>query len=105
MITIAGTAYAMQAPFTETIEPIGERGRNFDGGAYSQVRAEKRHWTGTTSFLTSAEVATLRTAIASDAIVTVVDTLRSITISAMVRAECEAGLGALWTASLDIREV
>lgn len=105
MITIAGTAYPMQAPFTETLEPIGEQGRTFDGGLYSQVRAEKRRWTGTTSFLSAAQVTTLRNAIALDAVVSVTDTLRGITISAMVRAEVQVGIGALWVATLDIRQV
>ena len=105
MITIAGVSYAIQPPFSETFERVGEQGRAHDGGLYSQVRAEKRRWTGTTSFLSASELATLRTNTANDAIVTVVDTLRSITISAMVRIEPEVGLGALWTVRLDIRQV
>jgi hypothetical protein len=105
MITIAGVSYAMQAPFSETWERVGDQTRNFDGGLASQVRTEKRRWTGTTSFLTSSELATLRTNTALDAIVTVVDTLRTISISATVRIEAEAGLGGLWTVRLDIRQV
>jgi hypothetical protein len=105
MITINAVAYPIQAPFREVFEPIGEQGRAFDGGLYSQVRAEKRRWSGSTSFLTSAEVGVLRSAISGDAIVTVVDTVRGITISAMVRADIELGIGALWVATLDIREV
>jgi hypothetical protein len=105
MITVAGVSYAMQAPFRETIERIGEQDRAFDGGLYSQVRVEKRRWSGSTSFLTNAQLATLKSNTALDAVVTVVDTIRSITISAMVRVEPELGIGALWTAALDIREV
>jgi hypothetical protein len=105
MITIAGTAYAMQAPFREVKESVGEQDRAFDGGLYSQARATKRRWTGSTSFLSAAQLATLEAAVVNDTPVTVVDTLRSITITAMVRVEPQVGVGALWTADLDIREV
>jgi hypothetical protein len=105
MITIAGVPYAMQAPFAESYERVGEMGRTFDGGLFSQVRIEKRRWTGTTSFLSSAELATLRTNTALDAIVSVVDTLRSVTISAMVRIEPALTVTTLWTVGIDAREV
>ena len=105
MITIAGVAYAMQAPFAESYERVGEMGRAYDGGLFSQVRTEKRRWTGTTSFLSSAELATLRANTALDAVVSVVDTLRGITISAMVRVEPQLQVTTLWTVSIDAREV
>lgn len=105
MITINGVAYAMQAPFAESFERVGEQTRNFDGGLASQVRTEKRRWTGTTSFLSASELGVLRTATALDAIVTVVDTVRSISISAMVRVDARLELTTLWVASLDIRQV
>lgn len=105
MITIAGTAYPMQAPFRESKEYIGEQDRAYDGELYSQVRATKRRWTGVTSFLTNAQLATLESAVANDTPVAVVDTVRSITITAMVRVEAEIGIGALWVATIDAREV
>ena len=73
MITINGVAYAMQAPFAESFERVGEQTRNFDGGLASQVRTEKRRWTGATSFLSASELGVLRTATALDAIVAQLD--------------------------------
>ena len=105
MMTIAGVTYPMQPPVRETWERVGEQDRADDGSLYTQVRAEKRRWSGTTSFLTSAELATLRAATAGDAVVSVTDTIRSITISAMVRIEADLNVGALWTVALDIRQV
>ena len=105
MMTIAGVTYAMQPPVRESFERVGEQDRAFDGGLYSQVRVEKRRWSGSTSFLTVAELATLRSNTALDIPVTVTDTLRSITITAMVRVEAEVGIGALWIANIDAREV
>jgi hypothetical protein len=105
MMTIAGVTYPMQPPVRETWERIGEQDRADDGALYTQVKAEKRRWSGTTSFLTSAELATLRANTAGDAVVSCTDTIRGITISAMVRIESDLNVGALWTVALDIRQV
>lgn len=105
MITIAAVAYAMQAPFTETFYRVGEQTRNFDGGLASQTKTEKRIWRGTTSFLSAAELATLRAATDLDEIVTVVDTVRGISMQAMVRTEAELSIATLWTVRLDMQEV
>jgi len=105
MITIAAVAYPMQEPLEEDFERAGDAFRTYNNSLATQVRSEKRRWTGTTSFLTVAELATLRTNTAADAIVSVVDTVRSITISAMVRIRPALKVLSLYTVSLDIREV
>ena len=105
MMTIAGVTYPMQAPVEEDFERAGESFRTYNNALASQVRSEKRRWTGTTSFLTTTELATLRSATLADATVTVIDTIRSITISAMVRIRPALTVLALYTVSLDIREV
>ena len=104
MITIAGVTYPMQAPVEEDFERAGDNVRTYNNSLASQVRSEKRRWTGTTSFLTAAEIATLRTNTAADVPVTCIDTIRSITITAMVRIRPSLSILSLYTVSLDIRE-
>lgn len=105
MIAIAGVAYGVESPFSESFEYVGEQTRNFDGGLSSQTRAKKRRWRCTTTYLTAAQVTTLQAAIDLDTPVTVVDTMRTITISAMVRAEADLTVTTLYKVRLDIREV
>ena len=105
MISIAGVVYDMQAPVEEDFERAGDQFRTYNNSLASQVRNEKRRWTGTTSFLSAAQLATLRSNTLADTVVTVVDTLRSITISAMVRIRPALTITTLYTVSLDIREV
>ena len=104
MMTIAGVTYPMQATVDEEFERAGDSLRTYNNALASQVRNEKRRWTGTTSFLSASELATLRTNTAADAVVTCIDTIRSITISAMVRIRPSLTILSLYTVSLDIRE-
>ncbi len=109
MLTIAGQNIPI-TEFAETWDRVGDEGRAFDGGAWSQVRVEKRVWRATSSYLTAAEVTTLRAATTLDAIVAATNTLDGVTISAMVRVgevsdfRPVAG-GTLRRVSLELREV
>lgn len=82
-VVIAGTTYPMQS-FNETLVVAGVRARNYDNGLVSQERNEKRQWSGSTSFLTPAEYAALRTSTALGTVVSVTCTPLGVTISAMV---------------------
>ena len=105
MITIAGVSYDITAPLDEEFERAGDSFRTYNNALASQVRSEKRRWTCTTDFLNFTELATLRTNTALDAPVTVIDTLRSITITAMVRVRPSLLILALYAVALEIREV
>ncbi len=106
-LTIASIDVPIQAPLSLVHERAGEVFRLYDNSLASQVRSEKKRYSGTTSFLTSTELGTLQAACDEDATVTVVVDIGGVTttISAIVRIDADLQQIGLWFARLDIREV
>jgi hypothetical protein len=106
-LTIATIAVPIQAPLSLQYERQGDVFRCFDNTLASQVRSEKRRYTGTTSYLTSTEKATLEAACDLDATVSVTLNVGGVssTFDAIVRVDAELQQIGLWFARLDIREV
>jgi hypothetical protein len=97
LLKIAGIGVELSDFSVQDSERIGDWGRAFDGGAYSQVRAEKRVWSATTYYLLQAELAAIKTAVANDAVVVVENDIDGIAMYAMVRVTEEID----WQASSD----
>jgi hypothetical protein len=76
-LTVAGITLEVQLAGAARLENIyvGSKSRAFAGNLRSSIRAEKRAWQFTTPPMATADVATLRTAIANGAFVTVGGTL------------------------------
>ncbi len=86
-LTIAGITVEAQTNAAQESEGtlVGERVRTFSGTLRSTVRARKRAWSFTTPPLTAADAATLRAAIALDAVVSCAGDALGGAVDCMVR--------------------
>lgn len=86
-LTIAGLTVEVQTAGAqqEAGTVLGERVRTLSGTLRSTVRAVKRAWSFSTPPLTSADAATLRAAIANDAVVTCAGDALGGAVACMVR--------------------
>lgn len=87
---IAGLTIPMVAVRPRPVR-IGERARAESGALRSTVRAEKRAYECVTEYLTAAETAALRAAVAADAVVTVDPALYDATAAFSAMVELQGG--------------